>query len=77
MAGCALVRAGWRGTAEDFHLGLDSTKAAQRLGWRAGVGLREAVSVTAEWYRRALLGTDPDAMLAYSGEQIERWRAAA
>jgi CDP-glucose 4,6-dehydratase len=65
------------GPPEDFHLALDSTKAAERLGWQGRFGLREAVSATTAWYRRALLGTDPDSMLAYSNEQIERWRAAA
>jgi CDP-glucose 4,6-dehydratase len=65
------------GPREDVHLALDSSKAADRLGWQGRFGLEEAVAATTAWYRRALIGTDPDEMLAYSSEQIERWRAAA
>ena len=53
----------WGGAAEwesaasagDMHeaemLLLDCTKAERRLGWRARIGLPEALAMTTEWYR--------------------------
>jgi CDP-glucose 4,6-dehydratase len=65
------------GPPEATHLALESTKAAERLGWQGRLPLSEAVQATTAWYRRALIETDPDVMLAYSHEQIDRWQAAA
>jgi len=53
--------------AESVVLRLDSSKAAQRLGWRPRLGTQEAVGWTVDWYRRFLAG-EPAAALV--DEQI-------
>jgi CDP-glucose 4,6-dehydratase len=65
-----------RGPAEAPHLALDSGKAAARLGWRPRLSLREAVSATVAWYRRALSEASPEAMFDLSLSQIAAWEGA-
>ena len=55
-------------------LRVDPAKAQQRLGWRARLGVREAVDWTTDWYRRYLAGGDARALTL---EQIERYQAVA
>ncbi len=64
------------GLAEAPHLALDSGKAAARLGWRPRLSLREAVSATVAWYRRALMDPSPEAMFDLSLRQIAAWEGA-
>ena len=40
---------------------LDSTKAAERLGWRARFGLEEGLTPTIAWYERFLVGSSASA----------------
>ncbi|MEJ7582555.1 MAG: CDP-glucose 4,6-dehydratase [Acidimicrobiales bacterium] len=42
---------------EATQLRIDSTKAAERLGWRPLLSLEEAVDMTVSWYRRHFEGT--------------------
>jgi CDP-glucose 4,6-dehydratase len=65
-----------KGPAEAPHLALDSGKAAARLGWRPRLSLREAVSATVAWYRRALSEASPEAMFDLSLRQIAAWEGA-
>lgn len=48
-------------------LRLDSTKARQRLGWQPRLSLRDALAMTADWYRAQAAGAD---MLRFSRRQI-------
>lgn len=48
-------------------LRLDSTRARQRLGWQPRLTLREALGLTAAWYRAHAAGAD---MLRFSQRQI-------
>ena len=47
------------GYRETLNLLLDSSKARAVLGWRPCLSLKEAVSMTADWYRQAV--TKPQA----------------
>lgn len=51
-------------------LRLDSTKARQRLGWQPRLSLREALGLTAAWYRAHAAGAD---MLRFSQRQIAEY----
>ena len=53
-------------------LRLDSTKARQRLGWQPRLSLREALAMTAAWYRAQAAGAD---MLRLSLTQIAEYAA--
>lgn len=53
-------------------LRLDSTKARQRLGWQPRLSLREALGLTAAWYRAQAAGAD---MLRLSLGQIADYAA--
>jgi CDP-glucose 4,6-dehydratase len=55
---------------EAQNLKLDCTKAAVRLGWRPQLRLREALSMTVDWYRAKLRGED---MRAFTCEQIRNY----
>jgi CDP-glucose 4,6-dehydratase len=48
-------------------LKLDCSKAAARLGWRPELHLREALAMTANWYRERMQGGD---MRAFTCSQI-------
>ena len=54
-------------------LGLDSTRARERLGWQPVVGLDAALQSIVEWYRAFAGGED---MRALTQGQIERFAAA-
>jgi CDP-glucose 4,6-dehydratase len=56
------------GPHEASRLGLDPTRAAERLGWQERWPLERGIAATAEWYRRVLVGEDARAV---SLEQIE------
>ena len=47
--------------------------ASVRLGWRPRLPLRDAVSSTVDWYRRALAGASADEMFDLSLRQIAAW----
>ncbi|MBV8670384.1 MAG: CDP-glucose 4,6-dehydratase [Candidatus Eremiobacteraeota bacterium] len=49
--------------AEAATLRLDSTKAADRLGWRARIGLEAGLQRTIHWYRSWFDGADARALL--------------
>jgi CDP-glucose 4,6-dehydratase len=51
-------------------LAVDASKARMRLGWRPRLGIEEALSWTAQWYKRQFLGT-PATMLV--DEDIDRF----
>ena len=53
-------------------LTLDSTKAMRELGWHPKLTLADAVSWSAEWYRRVAGGADAADV---SGEQIDHYVA--
>jgi CDP-glucose 4,6-dehydratase len=55
-------------------LSLDSTKARRELGWAPRLTLKEAVTLTVEWYRRAK--DDPAAGPRVMSEQLAGWVAA-
>ncbi len=50
------------GPAEAARLGLDPTRAADRLGWTERWPLEHGLAATAEWYRRVLGGEDARAV---------------
>jgi len=43
---------------EAAYLGLDSSKAEARLGWRRPIGLDRALQLTVDWYRALDMGLD-------------------
>ena len=51
-------------------LRLDCSKAAQVLNWRPALPLKQALQLTADWYRRRNAGEDPRAITI---EQIEQF----
>ena len=53
---------------EAHTLKLDCSKAAARLGWRPRIGLKDALGLTAEWYRAR---RDGQQMHAFTLGQIE------
>ncbi len=55
---------------EAQNLKLDCSKAAVRLGWRPQLRLREALSMTVDWYRAKLRGAE---MRAFTCEQIRNY----
>ena len=55
-------------------LALDASKARLRLGWRPRLGIEEALSWTAQWYKRQFLGA-PATMLV--DEDIDRFERLA
>lgn len=55
---------------EAQNLKLDCTKAADRLGWRPQLRLREALSMTVHWYRAKLRGEE---MRAFTCKQIRAY----
>jgi len=57
---------------EATFLKVDSSKAEGRLGWRARLGLNDALDWTADWYRRYYGGVRPDLLVV---EQIESYLA--
>lgn len=80
---CAMLAEVWGGGAPRFRiepqrnapheagtLRLDSTKARQRLGWQPRLSLREALGLTAAWYRAQAAGAD---MLRFSRRQITEY----
>lgn len=67
--------AGWHvsdtpGAHEATYLMVDASKAQARLGWQGRLGLAEALSWTAEWYRAQLDGAPA---LDLTLDQIERF----
>lgn len=60
---------------EAQNLKLDWSKAASRLGWRPELNLKDALAMTAAWYKAKLQGQD---MRLFTNMQIEeyetRWR---
>lgn len=67
---------GWRIVPgnDNYHeahfLALDSSKAENILGWHPRLTLREAVTLTADWYKRALSNTASGLMYDVTREQI-------
>jgi len=57
--------------AEAQALALSSVLAAQALGWRPRLGIRESLSWTADWYSAHSAGEN---MAAFSEAQIARYR---
>ena len=57
-----MPRAAAGGPAEAARLGLDPTRAADRLGWTERWPLEHGLAATAEWYRRVLGGEDARAV---------------
>lgn len=55
-------------------LALDATRAQRELGWAPVLGARDAVRMSAEWYRAQASGVD---MLGVTREQIDRYAADA
>ena len=55
---------------EAQRLGLDVRKAADRLGWTPQLKLKDAISMTGEWYKAHLDGKD---MPAISRQQIKEY----
>ena len=67
---------------EAASLGVDSSLAMHRLGWRPGWGIEEALEATIAWYRAAAAGpvgrdAAPGAMRATSLAQISAYSSAA
>jgi CDP-glucose 4,6-dehydratase len=58
--------------AETHALRLDSTRAAQSLGWRARLEAAEALDWTAQWYRRVQAGAAPRAVCLAQIEAFEQ-----
>jgi len=58
---------------EARYLKLDSSRARARLGWRALMGLEEALAATVEWYSQLHAGAD---MHAVTVGQIEAFQYA-
>lgn len=61
---------------EANFLKLDCSKARQLLGWRPLFTLHEAVGITVEWYRKALVNTFEDGMFNSTREQIALYENA-
>jgi CDP-glucose 4,6-dehydratase len=59
------------GKPEAPVLVLDSRKARQELGWAPRLTLKEAVTLTVEWYRRAK--ADPGGARRVMAEQLAAW----
>jgi CDP-glucose 4,6-dehydratase len=55
---------------EAAFLALDSSLAAERLGWRPRLDLDRAVEMTVDWYRLWAKGGDTGALRRLMGEQI-------
>ena len=73
------ITTGWVGSAarnppEAEYLSLDSTAAAETLGWRARLSPRDAIEWTAQWYARWTAGESARKLTL---EQIERYSALA
>ena len=51
-------------------LKLDWSKAEARLGWRPALRLKDALAITAEWYKARLRGED---MRVFTGRQIQNY----
>lgn len=56
---------------ETGMLRLDCSKAARELGWTPRLNIRQALSITAEWYQEFLRGTD---MLRFTNQQVDSYR---
>lgn len=77
----AVVAALGRGTlvhdaiSADVHeaalLRLDCSKAISQLGWRPRLDFATTVRMTAEWYGRVALGTDPGLLTAQQIDEFE------
>ncbi|MGO9438191.1 MAG: CDP-glucose 4,6-dehydratase [Terracidiphilus sp.] len=50
---------------------LDCSKAASELGWTPRLNIRQALSMTADWYKEFLRGTN---MLRFTNHQIDAYR---
>lgn len=61
--------------AEAPYLNLDSSKAGLLLGWRARLGLDEALDWSVSWYRRALEGATAAQMYDYTLGQISLYQS--
>ena len=59
---------------ESRFLSIDSTRAAQLLGWRACLGVDEAITWSADWYGACHAGQD---MRAFSLRQIDAFAQRA
>jgi CDP-glucose 4,6-dehydratase len=62
------------GPAEAERLGLDCTKASERLDWSPRLDMERMLDWTVEWYRRQAQGEDAAAL---SLEQVERYERLA
>jgi len=62
------------GKPEDAVLVLDSSKARRELGWTPRLTLKDAVTLTVEWYRRA--NVDPGGARRVMAEQLAAWGRA-
>ncbi len=51
-------------------LTLDSSLAADRLGWRPALDLDRALALTVDWYKRWADGADADALQDLMAAQI-------
>jgi CDP-glucose 4,6-dehydratase len=56
---------------ETGMLRLDCSKAARELAWSPRLNIRQALSITAEWYQEFFRGTD---MLRFTNQQIDSYR---
>ncbi|HXM19431.1 MAG TPA: CDP-glucose 4,6-dehydratase [Candidatus Tumulicola sp.] len=65
---------GGTGLREEPELRLDSSKAAQRLGWRAHIPLEPALGSVVEWHKSQRAGANPRDLVE---ADIERLRVAA
>jgi len=65
------------GPEEASRLGLDPTRAAERLGWRERWPLERGVAATAEWYLRVRDGDDARAVTLGQIEDFETEPAPA
>jgi CDP-glucose 4,6-dehydratase len=55
---------------EDQSLTLECSRAANRLGWRPCLHLKDSLAMTAAWYRASLQGND---MHAFTLDQIQQY----
>lgn len=62
-----------RAPKETRTLHLDSSKARELLRWKPKLGLPEAVDLTVDWYKNALLSARKNDLFEFSIQQIENY----